>query len=353
MRAAVYHGPGDVRIEQVAEPGSPGPGEVLLSVTRAAICGTDASEWKHGPHMIPLEREHPGSGHRGATILGHEFTGTVAAIGEGVDQFAVGDRLASGSGVSCGECVWCRAGRTNLCARYYTLGLSTHGGLAEQVRAPASVCRRVPDGLADEEAAIAQPLAVAIHALNRGRVGAGDNVALIGVGGIGALIVGAAAQRDLGALIAVDIDPVRLATAKALGARHTIDALNADVPQAILELTDGIGADVTIEASGAEQAPTTAIHATRQGGRVVVVGLQARPPAVDLFDAALREVELTTTVAHVCGTDLPEALDVLAAGDLGPQVIERTIDLGGLVEQGLVALAEGRATGKIVVDVDA
>lgn len=353
MRAAVYHGRGDVRIEDMPDPGALQSGDVLIEVTKAAICGTDASEWQHGPHMIPLEQRHPGSGHKGPVILGHEFTGTVAELGEGVEGIAVGDRVVSGAGVSCGECRWCRAGRTNLCARYYTLGLSTHGGLAERVRAPASTCRSVPDALSDDAAAIAQPVAVAIHALNRGQVGAGDNLVVIGVGGIGALVVGAAAQRDVATLIAVDIDPVRLRTAKTLGADHVIDARDVDLPVAVLEFTDGVGADVTVESSGVTTAPSDAIHATRQGGRVVIVGLQARPPQVDLFDAALREVELTTTVAHVCDTDLPQALEVLNASDLGPVATEKAIPLGDLVEEGIASLAEGRATGKIVVDVRA
>src|SRR5258707_10443325 len=195
MRAAVFHGAGDVRIEAVAAPGEPGPGEVLIAPSMAAICGTDASEFSHGPHMIPLHTRHPGSGHVGPLVLGHEFVGRVEAVGDGVRSVTVGDRVVSGAGVSCGECAWCRAGRTNLCASYYTLGLSAPGGLAEQVMSPASICVPVPDAVADEGAAMAQPLAVGIHALDRGGVGPGQTVAVLGVGGIGAFIVGAASTR--------------------------------------------------------------------------------------------------------------------------------------------------------------
>jgi (R,R)-butanediol dehydrogenase/meso-butanediol dehydrogenase/diacetyl reductase len=352
MRAAVYHGRKDIRIEQVPEPGRPGSEEVLLAVTRAAICGTDSSEWQHGPHMIPLEHQHPASGHRGPLVLGHEFTGRVLAVGDAVNGLAVGDRVACGAGVSCGECAWCVAARPNLCARYYTLGLSANGGLAEQVRSPASICRTVPAALDDEAAAIAQPLAVGIHALNRGGVKPGDSVLVLGVGGIGGLVVGAAARRQPGLLVAADVDPTRLATASTLGADQTIDAENADVAGEVLALTGGDGADVVIEASGAPTAPTTAVHATRRGGRVVIIGLQAKPPPVDLYDAALREVELIPTVAHVCATDLPEALAVLAGGDIAATVTEKTIALDALVDAGIVPLAEGRASGKIVVDVE-
>jgi threonine dehydrogenase-like Zn-dependent dehydrogenase len=351
MRAAVYHGAGDVRVEAVAAPGDPGPGEVLIAPAMAAICGTDASEYAHGPHMIPLHERHPGSGLVGPLIIGHEFVGRVEAAGDGVEGIAVGDRVVSGAGVSCGECDWCKAGRTNLCASYYTLGLSAPGGLADRVLSPASICVAVPDAVADEGAAMAQPLAVAIHALDRGGVGPGQTVAVLGVGGIGAFIVGAASTRGLERLIAVDVDPSKLALGAALGADETIDARSEDVAAAIKEATGGVGADVVLEASGVAVNPSVAIHATRRGGRAVIVGLQAKPPEVDLFDAALREVELTTTVAHICDSNLPESLAVLAQTDLAAQVLDRVVDIERVVDDALVPLVEGRAGGKIVVEV--
>jgi (R,R)-butanediol dehydrogenase / meso-butanediol dehydrogenase / diacetyl reductase len=353
MRAAVYHGAGDVRVEAVPEPGEPGPGELLIEPSFAAICGTDSSEYAHGPHMIPLSEPHPASGHVGPLVLGHEFVGRVAAVGSGVDDIAAGDRIVSGAGVSCGKCEWCRAGRTNLCASYYTLGLSAPGGLAEQVTSPASICRLVPDSVADEAAAMAQPLAVAIHALERGRAKAGQTLAVIGLGGIGAFVLGAASTRGLKRLIGIDVDPSRLAAAASLGADATIDASREDVAAAVREATEGEGADVVIEASGAPPSPSVAVHAAKRGGRVVIVGLQAEPAGVDLFDATLREVEISTTVAHVCDSDLPVSLKVLAATGIADLVLDRVIPLERIVEDGLVPLAEGKAKGKIVVEVAA
>ncbi len=351
MRAAVYHGAGDVRVEAVAAPGEPGPGEVLIAPAMAAICGTDASEYAHGPHMIPLHERHPGSGLVGPLIIGHEFVGRVEATGAGVEGVAIGDRVVSGAGVSCGECAWCKAGRTNLCASYYTLGLSAPGGLADRVLSPASICVPVPDAVPDEGAAMAQPLAVAIHALDRGGVGPGQTVAVLGIGGIGAFIVGAASTRGLDRLIAVDVDPAKLTLGAALGADETIDASREDVAAAIREATGGAGADVVLEASGVPANPSIAIHAARRGGRVVIVGLQAEPPEVDLFDAALREVDLATTVAHICDSNLPESLAVLAETDLAAQVLDRVVDIERVVDDALVPLVEGRAGGKIVVEV--
>lgn len=353
MRAAVYHGAGDVRIEAAAAPGEPGPGQVLIAPSMAAICGTDASEYAHGPHMIPLHRPHPASGHVGPLIIGHEFVGRVEALGDGVEGLAVGDRIVPGAGVSCGACAWCAAGRTNLCATYYTLGLSAPGGLAEQVLSPASICVPVPDAVADIGAAMAQPLAVAIHALDRGGVAPGLTVAVLGVGGIGGFLVGAASTRGPKRLLAVDVDPGKLALASAFGADDAIDARATDVAAAILEATDGEGADVVIEASGVPRNPSIAIHAARRGGRVVIVGLQAEPPPVDLFDAALREVDLIATVAHICDANLPEALAVLARTELAGEVLGAVVPMSRLVEDAIAPLADGRAPGKMVVEVAA
>ncbi|OJU83061.1 MAG: hypothetical protein BGO11_05055 [Solirubrobacterales bacterium 70-9] len=353
MRAAVFHGAGDVRIEAVAAPGEPEPGQVLIAPSMAAICGTDASEYAHGPHMIPLHTRHPGSGHVGPLVLGHEFVGRVEAVGDGVESLAVGDRVVSGAGISCGECAWCREGRTNLCASYYTLGLNTHGGLADQVLSPASICVPVPDSVADVGAAMAQPLAVAIHALDRGGVGPGMTVAVLGIGGIGGFLIGAASTRELDRLIAVDVDPGKLTLARAIGADEAIDARDADVAAAIGEATGGEGADVVIEASGVAANPSIAIHATKRGGRVVIVGLQADPPPVDIFDAALREVDLIATVAHICDSNLPASLDVLARTELAGEVLGEVVPMTRLVEDAIAPLAAGTAPGKMVVEVSA
>jgi len=338
MRAAVYHGPQDIRVEAVPDPSDPGPGEVVLDVLRAAICGTDASEWAHGPLLA-----------KPPVVLGHEFVGRVAAVGDGVDGLRVGDRVVSGAGVSCGRCDWCRAGRTNLCERYYTLGLHVDGGLAERVTTPAAICRAVPDPVSDDGAAMAQPLAVALHAVRRSGLRAGDACAVIGVGGIGAFVVAAAAARGAAPLIAVDIDAGRLETARRLGAHETIDARDRDLAATIREATGGEGAHVVIEASGAPHAPAAALQATRRGGRMLLVGLQSAPRELDLFAFAVREVDVHTTLAHVCDVDLPESLELLAGSDLVDVVLDRVIALDRLVPDGIRPLAERTAKGKIVV----
>ncbi|GAB4447534.1 MAG: 2,3-butanediol dehydrogenase [Anaerolineae bacterium] len=349
MKAAVYHGNRDIRIESMPEPGQPGPDEVILEVLRGAVCGTDVTEYLHGPHFAPLTQRHPGSGHLGPMILGHEFVGRVIEVGAEVDGFAVGQRVTPGAGMWCGRCEWCRSGRTNLCAHYYTLGLHTHGGLAELVKAPARMCRPVPAACSDDAAAMAQPLAVALHAVRRSGAQPGQTVALMGVGGIGAFILAAARAQGLSPIIAIDVDDERLATASTLGATFIINARNEDPLRWIRELTDGAGVHVFMEASGAPHGPSLALEATRRGGQVLLVGLQAEPRALDLHEVVLREVNIATTVAHVCEVDLPESLEILASTSLAETVLDRVIPLEGLVEDGLLAMAEGRARGKIVV----
>ena len=214
MKAAVFHGPRDVRIENVPDPSAPAPDEVVLEVIRAAICGTDASEWDHGPILC-----------RPGVVLGHEFVGRVTDVGSGVTGLRVDDRVVSGAGISCGQCAWCLRGRTNLCAEYRTLGLQVDGGLAEYVTSPAAICRSVPEACDDDAAAMAQPLAVALHALSRVAQRPDESVAVIGAGGIGSFVIaGASHAASEGRVVAIDVDASRLATASALGASQTADA---------------------------------------------------------------------------------------------------------------------------------
>jgi 2-desacetyl-2-hydroxyethyl bacteriochlorophyllide A dehydrogenase len=338
VRAAVFHGPHDVRIESVADPTAPAGDEVVLEVLRAAICGTDASEWDHGPILC-----------RPGVVLGHEFVGRVVARGDRA-SLDIGDRVVSGAGISCGHCRWCLAGRTNLCAEYRTLGLQVNGGLAEFVTSPSAICRPVPPSCDDDAAAMAQPVAVALHALSRVALSADESVAVIGTGGIGSFVVAGASRRAAdGRVVAIDIDDDRLATATALGAREVVNPADNDLADVLLELTNGIGFDVVIEASGAPHAPGAAIAGVRRGGRVLLVGLHGAPRPIALTAMILREVDIFTTVAHVCDADIPAALELLAESDVAAVTAGPTIALDALVEEGLRPLAERRAGGKILV----
>jgi (R,R)-butanediol dehydrogenase/meso-butanediol dehydrogenase/diacetyl reductase len=348
MRAAVYHGARDVRIEERPVP-EPAAGEVLLRITRSGICGTDATEYRHGPGMFPVDRRHPVSGHQGPMVMGHEFIGEAVAAGPGAGHLT-GLRLATGAGVSCGECGWCKDGRTNLCARYWTLGLNADGGLAEYAAVPASTCVPIPEDCSDDAAGLAQPLAVGLHAARRTGARPGDTVVLIGAGAIGSFILCGLAARGAGRIIVLDVDDARLATAAALGATDTLNVADRDPVEAVSALTQGCGVSLVIEASGVSGSAQRAVRMAARGGRVLLVGLAHDPQTLDLADATLREVDLLTTVAHVCAEDIPEALRLLADGRIAGRLLDRVIALDALVDDGLEALLAGRASGKILVD---
>jgi (R,R)-butanediol dehydrogenase/meso-butanediol dehydrogenase/diacetyl reductase len=346
MHAAVLHAALDLRLEDRPDP-SPADGEVVLEVSYNGLCGTDATEFAKGPMMVPLTVPHPGSGHVGPTVLGHEFIGRVIAAGPGAGGWT-GRRVASGAGVSCGECSWCRRGRTNLCARYYTLGLSTHGGLAEYVAVPVSTLRDIPDGCPDVEAALAQPLAVGLHAASRAGVQPGDTVVLLGAGAIGSFVLaGLAGHR--GDVIAMDVDPGALETAKTLGASET-HLIDRDASPADLRSLVPDGAEVVIESSGVPGSAQRAFAIAARGGSVLLVGLTKAPQALELADVVLREIDIRTTVAHICSTDLPAALALLTERPLSDVLLDRVVALDDVVTGGFERLVSGQARGKILVD---
>ncbi|MCU1617126.1 MAG: 2,3-butanediol dehydrogenase, R-alcohol forming, - and -acetoin-specific [Frankiales bacterium] len=346
MRAAVYHGPHDVRVEEVPTP-RPGEGEVLLRVVRSGMCGTDATDWKAGPKTFPVNRRHPVTGHQGPMIIGHEFIGEVIEQGEGATT-PVGTVVASGAGVSCGRCDRCLQGRTNLCRRYYTLGLNTAGGMAEFVAVPESTVAVVPDGLPPDAAGLAQPLAVGLHAARRAGARDGDRVVLIGAGAIGTFVLaGLRSLADVD-LTVVDFAGPRLERAERLGATRCVDA-GPEAAAKVMAAVGAPGADVVIEASGAPGQLTVAIGLTRPGGTILQVGLPAQPQEIDVWSMVMQEKTLQTTLAHVCGEDLAPALDLLATTSLVEELLDGVHPLEAIGEQ-LDRLASGQVEGKILID---
>jgi (R,R)-butanediol dehydrogenase/meso-butanediol dehydrogenase/diacetyl reductase len=345
MRAGVLYAPHDLRIEDRGDPIF-GDDDVVVAVTYNGLCGTDATEYTKGPFMVPLNAPHPGSKHRGPTILGHEFIGTVVDAGANA-RARIGSRIACGAGVSCGFCPWCLAGRTNLCVDYYTLGLSTHGGLAEYAAAPSGICVDIPDSCADVDAAFAQPLAVAIHGVRRARVSPEDTIVLLGVGSIGSFICAALAGHQ-GPIIAIDIDEARLETARLIGATETRLIDQSITPASLCDLLPS-GADVVFETSGVLGSAERAFALAARGGSVVLVGLNKAPQPLNLANIVLREVNVQTTVAHVCGSDLTAALALLDARPLSDVLLDRIVSLDDVIVAGLDPLVAGEVRGKILV----
>jgi len=352
MRAAVYYGPGDVRIEQVSEPGPLRPGWVRLRILGASLCGTDASQFK-APTMIPVAHTHAVSGARAPLILGHELVGDVIEVGPGVSHLGVGSRVVPGAGWWCGECQQCRQGRINICERYYLFGIHADGGLAEQAVFPAKMCIPVPPSCSDEAAAIAQPCAVALHALGRCGIQPGQTVALFGAGNIGSLMLAEMQALGLSAalVIVVDLQPSRLHAAGMLGATHVINALDTDPVAAIGELTDGRGVDVCVDATGTPSSIVGALASVCRGGRLIQVGIPIDPVSLHLDALVLHEKEIVGTNGQHCLVDLPRALDLLACTDLASTIGYRVIPLEALVDEGLTPLVEHRAAGKVVITI--
>src|SRR6266545_2310159 len=330
MKAAVYHAAHDVRIEDRPTPVRT-DGQVLLRVLRSGICGTDATEWCSGPHLFAVDRPHPVSGHVGPLIFGHEFVGEVVETGPG-SAFAVGDRVAAGAGVWCGECPRCLEGRTNLCWKYTTLGLNVDGGMAELVAAPERMLAPIPDGLSLDFAGLAQPLAVGLHAAHRSGVADGDRVVVIGAGAIGTFVLAGVLSLAAAEVAVVDFPGPRLDRALRLGATRIIPAGEGVVAD-VLAAVGQRGADVVIEASGAPGQLASAIRMVRSGGTILQVGLPAAPPEVDVHALVIREITIRTSLAHVFAQDVAPALQLLATTHLGRELFDSVHPLDDVAEQ--------------------
>ena len=354
MKAAVYHGPLDVRVEEVPEPGPPGPDEVLVAPLMGSLCGTDVTEFVTGPKMIPLHQAHPVSGHQGLVILGHEFMGIVMQVGTAVTHLHVGQRVVPGAGRWCGTCPLCLAGRTNICERAVLYGIHTHGGLAEQVKVPACMCAAVPESCSNEAAALAQPCAVAMHALDRVGIEPGQRVALYGVGGIGGFLLAALLAQTQGdlSLIVVEVDERKRHFVERLGAPASTFIITDELTEtAIWDLTAGRGVDLAIEASGSPTAVQQALAVVRKGGTLLQVGILAGRVSLPLGQVVPREVNIVTTNGMICEVDLPKALALLSQTDLATRITDRIISLERLVPDGLEPLALHEVLGKVLVQI--
>ncbi|MCY4621475.1 MAG: alcohol dehydrogenase catalytic domain-containing protein [bacterium] len=342
MRAAVYHGARDIRIENLPVP-VPGPGDLLLKVRSAGICGTDALEWDRGPILTPVDQPHPVTEHQGPTILGHEFGGRVVDLGPEVDGFGAGDLVACVAGISCGACGACKAGTSNFCDRYFTLGIDRHGGLAGYVVAPSVACLEVGRlGLDDDRAALVQPMSVALHALRQGKLRPGETTVVLGVGGVGAFLAYAAAQHGADVL-AVDLDPARLAVAEALGASAAVRADPDSSPASGVLGYAGGPVAVVYEVTGAPAALTAALEMVRPRGRVVGIGLGAHPVPIDMRRITLREIRLVGTRAQVFEADFADAASLVASRPQGwSDVAPIALPLDQLVPDGLLPMVKGR-----------
>ncbi|MDA1280177.1 MAG: alcohol dehydrogenase catalytic domain-containing protein [Chloroflexi bacterium] len=229
MQAIVLHGPNDLRFDPEYPDPTPAPGEVLLKLTYSSICQTDIEMWQHGMFSA------------GGTprILGHEAAGIVAELGEGVTSLRVGDRVAVENVRTCGTCFFCRKGTSQLCENGRNFGFSDNGGLAEYGVWPAALCIKLPSNVTNEEAPLAEPTSVAVHAVMNSNVHIGDIAAVIGCGVVG-LITLQVLQAAGARVIAIDPREQSLKIAKDLGASAVLNPNKVDVAELLPQITEGL-----------------------------------------------------------------------------------------------------------------
>jgi threonine dehydrogenase-like Zn-dependent dehydrogenase len=341
MKAVVLRAPGDVGVEEVADPSIVEPGDAIVAVHATAICGADLFPF-HG--MTP--------GFEAGTVLGHEFAGEVVEIGSGVQTLRPGQRVVNASMISDGSCAACRAGRVTQCEGRSLFGYSgvyprLDGGQAELVRVPQAdrALRPLPDEVTDEAAVfLADILPTGHAAVVRGGVAEGDTVVVVGCGPVGLMAV-LCAQGSAGRLLAVDGVPERRALAEKLGA-ESLEPERAVL--AVAEATEGLGADVVIEAAGSPGGLDASLKLTRGRGVISVVGAHFEPD-YPLDNALMFERELTLRFSIGDPTaDAGLLLDRLAAGTLDPTpVVTHRLPLGEAAEA--YRLFDSREATKVVL----
>ena len=295
MQALLLSAYSRLTVTDVPRP-DPGPGEVLVQVAACGICGSDVHGYdgSSGRRIPPI-------------VMGHEAAGTIAALGLGVDGYAIGERVTFDSTVYCGACEFCARGDVNLCDRREVLGVSTPefrraGAFAEFVTVPARILYRLPDDLPFAHAAVLEAVSVALHAVRLAELKGGETALVIGAGMIGVLLLQAARVAGCSRVLVADVDATRLRLAQQLGADATFVSTE--------DLADGV--DVVFEAVGRDETVAAAIRAVRKGGTVVLVGNIAREVTLPLQAVVTRQIRLQGSCASA--GEYPQAIALLASG---------------------------------------
>ncbi|WP_330948666.1 2,3-butanediol dehydrogenase [Virgibacillus sp. MG-45] len=346
MKAAVWYGKYDVRVESTHEPVVE-PGKVKVKVEWAGICGSDLHAY-HGAGVQQNE-PHPVSGEMAPLTLGHEFAGVITEVGEGVSDFVVGDRVAIEPLIYCGECEYCKENHYNKCNSVGFIGLNANGGFAEYVVLMPNMLHKLPEKVSLEEGALVEPTAVALHAVKQSKLKVGDKVAVFGVGLIGLLTIMAAKAAGATDIFAVDMSPERLLKAQEVGATHTINPAEENAVETILKLSNG-GVDVAYEAAGVEITLGNALSSVKKGGEIMVLSIIPEPVKVDILQLTFKEANITSTLAY--RSIFPEVIALIASGVLDvKKVVTKKITLDQIVEDGLKLLDSDKSQAKILVKV--
>jgi (R,R)-butanediol dehydrogenase / meso-butanediol dehydrogenase / diacetyl reductase len=336
MRAAAYIGDQMFRIED-RDPREPAAGEVRLDVAYVGICGTDL-HIKHGAMdarvTIPA-------------IIGHEMSGTVAAVGEGVADWAPGERVTVMPLDWCGTCPACRAGHQHVCQNLVFVGIDAAGAMQQSWTVPERLLVRLPAELPLDQAALTEPVAVAVHDVRRAGLRGGERALVVGGGPIG-MLIGAVAAAEGGDVLISEPNAFRRRVAERVGLK-TLDPAADDLPAAIEAWTDGAGADVAFEVSGSGAGLAAATHAVRVRGRLVVVAIHSQPVAVDLFRVFWRELTLVGARVYE-RVDFERAVALLADGAIPAAQLISAVEPLERTQAAFAALEGGGDVMKVLID---
>ncbi|PWU24613.1 MAG: zinc-binding dehydrogenase [Candidatus Rokuibacteriota bacterium] len=353
MQAVRVYGLGDIRIDEVREPGSPGPAEILVAPAWCGLCGTDLKEYA-GPGGSVPDQPHPLTGACKPLILGHEFSASVVAAGSAISSVAPGDRVAVMPLRYCGRCPFCLRGEFILCPNKAWLGLSdVWGGLGDL--ALVHSYQVTPLGsLTAEQGAVVEPAAVSLNAVLRAGVTSGDTVLVVGSGPIGALAVLAAFTAGASAVYVSEPNPKRAAMALTLGAAASLEGDRAKQVEQIRDLTRGMGVDVAIDCAGKEGTVNLCIETVRPGGVVSVPSVHRGPMDIDIRSVTRKPVSIIGSLGYTkAAWDRTVAL--IGAGKYPVErVVTSRVPRDEIIKGGFDALVDaGRGEVKILVEVGA
>lgn len=346
MLAAVYHGPNDLRVEDVPVP-KIGKGEMLVKVLSASICGTDLRIY-HGNHRMYTSET--------VRIPGHEVVGTIAELGENVEGYSIGERVFCAPNTGCGHCLQCITGNNNLCANYDAIGVTSDGGFAEYVRIPANSVQqgnviKVSDQVDPAVAALMEPFACVLRGQNALNMKPGEVVLIIGAGPIGVMHIKLAKARGAGRVIVSEPIPDRAEQAKRMGADRVVNPMSEDLKKVLAEESNGRGADIIIVAAPVHAAQEAALDLAAISGRINFFGgLPKDRPSINFDSNLVHYKELVITATTACSTaDCWQAAQIVNSGlvDLS-DVVSQRFPLKDAVQA--FAAAEDRKSLKIVLE---
>lgn len=322
MQALRWHGTRDLRLDEMPQPTLTRADDVIIEVAACGICGTDVHEFAHGPQMI-REDAHPLSSAVPPITLGHEFSGHVAEVGDAVSGLSPGQLVAVDPCLRCGTCASCLRGDYHICVRGGSIGLASDGGLATHVVVPRINVIPVPDGVPAEWAAVAEPLAVGLHAARRAGIGAGDTVLITGAGPIGIAALLGALSLGAGAVFMSEPSASRGQRALEVGATEVFDPTTVDVRREVFLRSGRVGPDKAIEATGRAEAFELAVSSLRRGGRLSIAGITDTDLTVPLRQIVLYEREIAGSLGY--NRDIERVLRLMATGRLDPGPFVRSV----------------------------